>query len=255
MSLAALLQAANLRVMPVDQTQTAYHSGRAAQQRLYDLLVPLFPAGNVYPDTAHDLRSFPDCVYSVNDTGALAFRGIDVSHSTLFGLSLRDVDQANLVELFDRVAQALHPQPGIQIIGWATGYDDQTAAEGNYVIGVEVLVSHPVGFDDADAEQPYPLLLLPAKETGLEANSDNCGTQSVMREHHIIYHAATQEALSQRRRDVQQAIHFQLLSNPVFPAFRPLEFVSGEPLDAEGGLFAWVDVWRDVYRMRPARNP
>ena len=253
MTIATLLESAALRTMTLEQShQTVHGSGMAAQTRLLELLRPLFPEGNVYPDTAHDARVFPDCVYSVNDTGSLQYSGVDVSRSVLFGLSLRDPVQADLVELFDELNQALHPQPGVEMIGYATGYDGDVSTEtaGNFVIGVEVLINTPAGFI-ADDDQLYSILCLPGKEAGIEGRYDNCGTQSVLREHHAIYHASTQQELNDLRHDAQQAVHFKTLSD----AERPIEFLRGQPLEAEGGLFAWVDVWRDRYRKIPVRNP
>ncbi|MEZ5537639.1 MAG: hypothetical protein R3F02_18720 [Thiolinea sp.] len=250
MTIAQLLTDANQRVLALEQSQTVYHSGMTAQTRLLAQLIPLFPEGNVYPDTAHEQRSFPDCVYSVNDTGSLQYRGVDMSHSALFGLSLRHSVQADLVEKFDALAEVLHQQSGIEVIGYATGFEENTADGGNYVIGVEVLISHPIGFD-AQSPQPYALLTLPGQESGVEGRYDNCGTQAILREHHVIYHSNTQADLKSQRHTTQQALHFKRLPD----AFRPLEYVKGEPLKAEGGLLAWVDVWRDTYRMQPTQHP
>lgn len=249
MSVATLLDAASLYTLPLEQSQSAWHAGRDAQQRLYDLLVPLFEAGRVYPDTAHENREFPDCVYSVSDTGSIAYRNMDISHSVLFGLSIRDKNSADLMEQFDLVADVLHSQSGIQILGYATGFEENTEDGGNYVIGIEVLLSHPIGFD-SDQSPNYPLLTLPGKEEGIEAQYDNCGTQTIRRDHHVLYHANSQADLKQRRQQVKNVLHYKKLDD----AFRPLEFIQGAPVQSDGGLIAWVDVWQDQYRMKPTRH-
>lgn len=245
--IAALLAATGLRVLSLEQSQSIHQSGMDAQQRLYDLIKPLFPEGNVYPDTAHANRSFPDCVYSVADTGSVGYRNMDVSHSVLFGLSIRDQNQADLVSKFDEIATALHPQAGVQILGYATGFEENTADGGNYVIGIEVLVSSPVGEDATDAQR-YPLQVLPGACLGAEQQYNNCATQYIDCEYHVISHAANMADLQAQRTQVQQALLGRLPDDA--DGRQPLYFAKGEPLQAEGGLLAWVDVWKSRYRIK-----
>lgn len=245
--IADLLANTGLRVLSLEQSQSIHQSGMAAQQRLYDLIKPLFPEGNVYPDTAHDNRSFPDCVYSVADTGSVGYRNMDVSHSVLFGLSIRDKNQADLVSKFDEITQALHPQSGVQILGYATGYEHNTGDGGNYVIGIEVLVSSPVG-EDAGNAQRYPLQVLPGACLGVEPQYNNCSTQNIDCEYHVISHADSMTALQTHRVQVQQALLGKMPD--AADGRQPLYFAKGEPLQAEGGLLAWVDVWKSRYRIK-----
>lgn len=243
-NISSLLVAASLRVLVLEQSQSVWQSGETEEQKLYELLKPMFPEGHVYPDTAHAQREYPDCVYSMSDAGASAYRGIDVAHSVVFGLSIRDTNRADLAEKGREVAATLHSKAGVAILGQASAYEE---ALGCYVLALEVLTSVPVGFD-SEAAQSFALLTLPGKEIAQLPNYDNCGPQIVEREHHVIYHAATLAELETQRKQVQQAVHWQSLD----AAWRPIIFKSGEPLQADGGLVAWVDVWQDSHRLIPS---
>lgn len=239
MSIIDLLQAANIRTVSVEQGQTVYQAVRQAQQQLYDLLTPLFPVGNVYPDTAGDHRSFPDCVYSVSDSGSVAYRNVDISHSILFGLSIRDPNSADLAEVFDAVAQVLQPLAGIQVIGIATGYEPDTA---NYVIGAEVLFAQSIGHDTSHA-QPYPVLVIQGDCVAQPTPYDACIRQRVECEYHLVFHASTEADLKAQRLAASQA----LLGHRLYPDHTFLQYRRGEAIKADGGLMAWTDVWFDAH--------
>lgn len=246
-TIAELLRAASLRVLEPDQSQSVWMSGDTEEQKLYQLLAPYFAEGSVYPDTAHAQRTYPDCVYSMSDAGASSYRGIDVAHSVVFGLSIRDTNRGDLSAKALEVAATLHAKVGVAILGRASAYEDDLQC---YVLAMEVLSSVPVGYQ-SDNAQPFALLTLPGQELASETLYDNCGTQLKEREHHVIYHAANESDLAAQRLSVQQAIHYQQLS----PSWRPITFKRGDPLPADGGLLAWVDVWRDVQRLTPSVHP
>lgn len=241
--IADLLLAAGQRVLALEQSQSLWQSGDTEELNLYNLLRPLIPGERVSPDMASE-PTFPYCVYSVSDAGTDDYRGVTVAHSVLFGVSLRDTNRAALAELAVAVANQLHAQTGVAILGRASAYEQERQC---YVMAMEVVTSIPVGFD-VTAVQPFAVLTLPTKERGINPQSDHCGMQTIEREHHVIIYAATQAGLEQQRHTLHQLLHWKKLPD----AFRPLEFSRGEAIPAAGGLLAWVDVWLDSYRLRPA---
>ncbi len=241
-SIAELLAAASLRVLPLEQSQSIWQSGETEEQKLYELLKLHFPAGHVYPDTAHEQREYPDCVYSMSGADARQYRGIDTSHWAMFGLSIRHTNRADLAEKAREVATGLHSKAGVAILDRASVYDKDVQC---YVMAMEVLSSVPVGFD-VQSEQPFALLTLPGKCESVPPQSMNCVAQTTECEHHVIFHAATLTGLKQQR----EAVNAALLGNVLEGSLRPLAHRRGDPIQADGGLLGWVDVWFDSYRLQ-----
>lgn len=203
------------------------------------LLLPHFPLGQVYPETAGDNRSYPDAVYQIGNAGVRQFQGYTIAHSTTFLVTLRAATYSTLVELSDAVSTALESVQGIDVLDMASDYESDQVC---YRIALEIEMSRAIGGTTTDARS---VLLLPGVWSGHEPTYTNCKGQKVDCQQLVALHARSIEELEVLRTQVRSA----LLGWQRPEAFSPYQYIKGQPLESGGGLLAWVDTYQDVIRI------
>jgi hypothetical protein len=203
------------------------------------LLLPYFPLGQVYPETAGDNRDFPDAVYQIGNAGVRQFQGFNVAHSITFLLVIRSSRYAEMTELSDEVGNALEAAVGFDVLDMSSDYEE---ALGCYRIALEIDVSRALGASSTDARS---VLILPGVWVGHEPAHLNCAGQKVDCQQLVVLHARTLEELDILRSAVRSA----LLGWQRPEAYAPYQYIKGQPLESGGGLLAWVDTYQDVIRI------
>lgn len=239
-ALLAHLHAALADIPVLEPNNVAIPQMAAAFSRdLRSLLLPHFPLGQVYPETAGDNRDYPDAVYQIGNAGVRQFQGCNVAHSITFLLVIRSDRYAQMAELADAVGNALEATPGCDVLDMASDFESEL---GCYRMALEIEISRALGASSTDARS---VLLLPGVWSGHEPQYANCKGQKVDCQQMVVLHAHSFDELEALRAQVRS--HLLGWQRP--EAYSPYQYIKGQPLESSGGLLAWVDTYQDVIRI------
>lgn len=221
----------------VEDKQNSFYLSIGSRQSVVEWL-SLFFGENVYPDTALERRELPDCIYSVNNSEPLIHENYKIAYQVTYGISIRDENIANLEEKFIALSQFLNAKSGIEVKGWATGFEQEIET---YVLAFELEIIIP--FAEKKGGN-YECLLMQSDIVAQNNNYDGCHHQKIESAKQIVIFADSFNQLQEQRQEInQKIIGKQLPANLL-----PLSYLAGQSLGEKSGLFVWVDVYQSVLR-------
>lgn len=214
-----------------------------SSSRLYGLLVPLFPGGNVHPMTSGERREYPDCVYEIGTADSMTYEAMEIAHVVNMFVTIRAPDYGDVVEKTDAVVAALEVSSGVNVVDYSGDFEHEQSL---YRVALEIEISTPSG---ADAEDSRSVIVLPGQCKAETSPYDGgCISQLVHCQSAIVMQASDAFTLELMRYQTRSA----LLGKEAARDHHPLRYHSGHPLDPGGGLAGWVDVYLDTHRIKAA---
>lgn len=219
----------------IDAVNNLPNQQAQASSRLFTLLEPLFShngQNRVYPVTAiqsEGARPLPDCVYRTVGSTARTYRQSIISNVISFIATIRATTYAQVVQKRDALTTLLGTETAIEVVDANDDYDNDGLT---YAFNLEIELASAL----ADV-QVTELTHLSQQELVL----CNQIKPIISHEYAVILHESTHADL----RTLRDAVRALLMGwQPNNPAYSPFNFVSGEPLIADAGLCAWVDVFK-----------
>lgn len=191
--------------------------------------------GRVYPLTLPQVPTYPNIVYQHVSSTPGVMDGYHLSQADTFVLSVRDETLSGLLSVVDAMETAIEASSySIEVSDRLADYDDQVEV---YRYNIEIaFTSMAMPSQDLPAAMLYPV----------SANADFSGMVNIVRqlEHQTftVLLFAQPGGINTMRRSVQAA----LLGFQVNSGYEPVEYQSGDALDAGGGLQVWQEVYSDA---------
>lgn len=213
--------------------------------RLFAILQPMFPTGNVHPMTALERREYPDCVYEIGTADSMTYEAMEIAHVVNMFITIRDPDYAVVVETTDALVAELELHAGINVVDFSGDYED---AQELYRIALEIEISTPAGVDDSNDSASSVLILPTQCKAPASPYDGGCIQQLLSCQHAIVI----QDTTPARVQETRERIMGTLLGKQIAPDHHPLQYAAGNVLEPGGGLAGWVDTFVDSHRVRAA---
>ncbi len=245
MSIELLLQQSSLIEVPVITAASNTLPSRVSESstRLFSLLKPLFPDGNVHPMTSLERRGYPDCVYEIGTADTMVYESIEIAHVVNFLITIRSPDYAELVKKVDHVVQSIETNSGLNVIDYSGDYESEQEI---YRIALEVEISTPIGIDSPSASIACIIPIHTQCKAATSPYDGGCISQLINCYYAAVMQAASVETIKTMKLNVSKTLLGKKSAND----HHPLQYSSGNVINPGGGLAGWVDIYIDTYRIK-----
>lgn len=177
---------------------------------------------------------YPTAVYQTISAGWGRLEGYAVSHSTLFGIAIRDPEYMDVLTAVDDVISAAEASTyGFEVLDFVSGYD---ADRSLFRVDIEIALSQAPGGADLPAAVVVPL------GYSAESSDSACIQQRVNRRFGLLLMTAGNQLDT-----LIQTADGALIGKSESAEHDRLVVESGSPIESPGGLAMWQQIYIDAY--------